>query len=156
MVTTRSSSSVVSSPALFNISLCICHFARVLWCPELRSLTYHTPAPYFPSDKRENPNVPLGEVNVGLLADQVGVTTTNTLNLGQGDHDLLLAVNIGVEQTQDVLEVCLLVGHERYQITPSAFHPKIRHSTMKNSFSASSIFRFLFSFAVHSRLSGEA
>lgn len=99
---------------------------------------------YPPPKKRENPNVPLGEVNVGLLADQVGVTTTNTLDLGQGDHDLLLAVNIGVEQTQDVLEVCLLVGHERYQITPSAFHAKIRHSTMKNPFSASSIFRFFF------------
>lgn len=58
-------------------------------------------------------DVPLGEVNIGLLADQVGVTATNTLDLGQGDHDLLLAVNIGVEQTQDVLEVRLLVGHER-------------------------------------------
>jgi hypothetical protein len=56
----------------------------------------------------------LAEVNVGLLADQVGVTATNTLDLGQGDHDLLLAVNIGVEQTQDVLEVRLLVGHERH------------------------------------------
>lgn len=58
-------------------------------------------------------NVPLAEVDIGLLADQVGVTTTNTLDLGQGVHDLLLAVNIGVEQTQDVLEVRLLAGHER-------------------------------------------
>ena len=58
-------------------------------------------------------NVPLVEINIGLLANQVGVTASNTLNLGQGDHNLLLAVNIGVEQTQDVLEVRLLVGHER-------------------------------------------
>lgn len=58
-------------------------------------------------------NVPLAEVNVGLLADQVGVTATNTLDLGQGVHDLLLTVNIGVEQTQNVLEVRLLAGHER-------------------------------------------
>lgn len=58
-------------------------------------------------------HVPLAEVDIGLLADQVGVTTTNTLDLGQGVHDLLLAVNIGVEQTQDVLEVRLLAGHER-------------------------------------------
>jgi len=61
----------------------------------------------------DSEDVPLGEVNIGLLANQVGVTATNTLDLGQGDHDLLLAVNIGVEQTQDVLEVRLLVGHER-------------------------------------------
>lgn len=55
----------------------------------------------------------LVEVNISLLADQVGVTATDTLDLGQGVHNLLLAVNIGVEQTQDVLEVRLLAGHER-------------------------------------------
>jgi hypothetical protein len=58
-------------------------------------------------------NVPLGEVDIGLLADEVGVTATDTLDLGQRVHDLLLAVNIGVEQTQDELEVRLLAGHER-------------------------------------------
>lgn len=58
-------------------------------------------------------NVPLGEVDIGLLADQVGVTATDTLDLGQRVHDLLLAVNIGVEQTQDELEVRLIAGHER-------------------------------------------
>ena len=59
-------------------------------------------------------NVPLRQIDIGLLAHQVGVTATDTLDLGQGDHDLLLAVNIGVEQTQDILEVGLLAGHERY------------------------------------------
>lgn len=63
--------------------------------------------------EKEPENVPLVEVNIGLLADQVGVTATDTLDLGQGVHNLLLAVNIGVEQTQDVLEVRLLAGHER-------------------------------------------
>jgi hypothetical protein len=58
-------------------------------------------------------NIPLAQVNIGLLANQVGVTAADTLDLGQGVHDLLLAVNIGVEQTQDVLEVRLLAGHER-------------------------------------------
>lgn len=58
-------------------------------------------------------NVPLVQVNIGLLADQVGVAAADTLDLSQGVHDLLLAVNIGVEQTQDVLEVRLLAGHER-------------------------------------------
>ena len=46
--------------------------------------------------------IPLVQVDIGLLADQVGVTTTDTLDLGQGVHDLLLAVNVGVEQTQDL------------------------------------------------------
>jgi hypothetical protein len=58
-------------------------------------------------------NVPLAEVNVGLLADQVGVTTTNTLDLGQGVHDLLLSIDVGVKQTDDVLEIRLLAGYER-------------------------------------------
>lgn len=58
-------------------------------------------------------DIPLAEINIGLLADQVGVAATNTLDLGQGVHDVLLAVNIGVEQTQNVLEVRLLAGHER-------------------------------------------
>lgn len=58
-------------------------------------------------------NVPLAEVNIGLLADQVGVTTTNTLDLGQGVHDFLFAIDVGVEQTDNVLEVRLLAGYER-------------------------------------------
>ena len=70
-------------------------------------------------------NVPLVEINIGLLANQVGVTASNTLNLGQGDHNLLLAVNIGVEQTQDVLEVRLLAGNEGCSRQKSAIrsHP---------------------------------
>ena len=46
---------------------------------------------------------PLVQVNVGLFADKVGVTTANTLDLRQGVHDLALAINVGVEETQDVL-----------------------------------------------------
>ena len=58
-------------------------------------------------------NAPLVQIDIRLLADQVGVPTTNTLDLGQGVHDLLLTINISVEETQDVLEVRLLAGHER-------------------------------------------
>lgn len=47
--------------------------------------------------------VPLAQVNIGLLADKVGVTTTNTLDSGHGVHYLLLAVNIGVEKTENIL-----------------------------------------------------
>lgn len=35
--------------------------------------------------------IPLVEVDIGLLADQVGVSATDTLDLGQGVHDLLLS-----------------------------------------------------------------
>jgi hypothetical protein len=35
------------------------------------------------------------------------VAATDTLDLGQGVDDLLLAVNVGVEQTQNVVEVAL-------------------------------------------------
>lgn len=57
--------------------------------------------------------LPLGEVDIGLLADQVGVAAANTLDLGQGVHDLLLSINVGVEETQNVLEVALLSRDER-------------------------------------------
>lgn len=50
---------------------------------------------------------PLLQIDIGLLADKVGVTATNTLDLSQGVDDLLLAVNVGVEQTQNVIEVGL-------------------------------------------------
>jgi hypothetical protein len=46
----------------------------------------------------------LAEVDIGLLADQVGVAATNTSDLGQGVHDLLLSIDVRVQQTDDVLE----------------------------------------------------
>lgn len=42
-------------------------------------------------------NIPLVQVDIGLLAHQVGVTATDTLDLSQGVHDLLLTIDIGVE-----------------------------------------------------------
>jgi hypothetical protein len=52
---------------------------------------------YCPTDS------PLVQVDIGLFADQVGVTPTNTLNLGEGEHDLSATLDVGVEQTQNVL-----------------------------------------------------
>ena len=43
--------------------------------------------------------LPLVEIDISLLADQVGVTTSDTLYLGQGVHDLLLPFDIGIEET---------------------------------------------------------
>lgn len=80
MVTRRSSSSELSSPAL-------------QWHYNLHLRRLHQSCS------------PLVEVNIGLLADNVGVTTTNTLDLGQGVHDLALSIDVGVEETQDVLQV---------------------------------------------------
>jgi hypothetical protein len=38
--------------------------------------------------------VPLVKIDIGLLANQVGVSTTDTLDLGHGVHDLLLAIDL--------------------------------------------------------------
>lgn len=46
----------------------------------------------------------LGEVNLGLLADQVGDAAANTGDGGEGVDDLPSAINVGVEDTKDVLE----------------------------------------------------
>jgi hypothetical protein len=43
-------------------------------------------------------------VTIRLLANQVGITATDTLDLGQGVHDLLLSIDVRVQQTDDVLE----------------------------------------------------
>ena len=46
-----------------------------------------------------------GQRDVSLLETQVGVTTTNTLDGGEGEHDAGLSINVGVENTKNVLEV---------------------------------------------------
>ena len=39
-----------------------------------------------------------------LLEDKVGVPATNSLDGGDGEHDVPLAVNVGVHDTQNVLK----------------------------------------------------
>ena len=55
---------------------------------------WYSPAPKKPF------HVPLVEVDICLLAHQVGVSATDALDFGQGVHDLLLAIDVGVEETQ--------------------------------------------------------
>ena len=43
--------------------------------------------------------VPLGQIDISLLADNVSVATTHTLNFSQGVLDLALAVHVSVQQT---------------------------------------------------------
>lgn len=84
MVTRRSSSSEVSSPArLFRSTSAFLH-TRLAGENELAG----------------------GWIG-GRTVQGRTVAATDTLDLGQGVDDLLLAVNVGVEQTQDVVEVAL-------------------------------------------------
>ena len=62
-------------------------------CPE--QINHETP---FPTGT-------LPHVNLSLLAADVGKAATDTLDGGQGIHDLLLAINVSVQQTQNVLEL---------------------------------------------------
>ena len=52
--------------------------------------------------------LPLANIDLSLLAHSSGETATNTLNRGQGVDDLLLAINVGVEDTKNVLELSLV------------------------------------------------
>lgn len=40
--------------------------------------------------------VPFVEVDISFFDDDVGVSTTDTLNAGQGKHNLFFAVDVGV------------------------------------------------------------
>ena len=52
--------------------------------------------------------VPLANIHLSLLAHGSSETATNTLDGGQGVDDLLLAINVGVEDTKNVLELSLV------------------------------------------------
>merc|ERR1719365_176768 len=47
----------------------------------------------------------LAEGNVGLLQDDVGITSTDTLDGGQRKHNIGFSLNVGVENTKNMLEV---------------------------------------------------
>lgn len=47
-------------------------------------------------------------VNLGLLAGQSGETASNSTNSGEGNNYLLATINVGVQHTDDVLELVLL------------------------------------------------
>ena len=52
--------------------------------------------------------VPLANIHLSLLAHGSGETAANTLDGGQGVDDLLLAIDVGVEDTKNVLELSLV------------------------------------------------
>jgi len=47
----------------------------------------------------------LVRVNLSLLADEVGEAAANTTNGGEREHHLTAAIDVGIKNTQDVLEV---------------------------------------------------
>lgn len=57
--------------------------------------------------------IPLADVDFGLAAAEGGITTTTTTDSSQGEDDLLTAVNVSVEDTEDVLEAGLLRNVQR-------------------------------------------
>ena len=81
IVTIRSSSSDVISPALHSVLALLFRF-KSSFCDI----------------------IPLVQVDIGLFADQVGITTADTLDPGQGVHNLLFAIDVGVEKTKDELD----------------------------------------------------
>ena len=84
MVTRRSSSSELRSPALTSAD--------------------HQP-PRLPRSLpgRFHNDAPLVQIDVCLLANDVGVSPANTLDLSQSVHNLAFSIDVGVQQTENVL-----------------------------------------------------
>lgn len=55
----------------------------------------------------------LAQVNLGTLANDARETTTNTRDGSQGILNLLLTINVGVQNTEDVLKSCGLGDNDR-------------------------------------------
>jgi hypothetical protein len=75
--------------------------------------------------------LPLVHVDVGLLADDVGEAAPDTLDWGHGEHDLLLPIHVGVQQTQDMLEV--LPGDQRLRPQTSRSQETIKISAHREA-----------------------
>lgn len=58
--------------------------------------------------KRKKENKPFIQINISLLTNQIRISASHALDLRERVHDLLLAVDIGIEETEDELEVRLL------------------------------------------------
>lgn len=46
-----------------------------------------------------------GQVDIGLLEDDVGITATNTLDGGHGDGNLAFTIDVRIHDTKDVLKL---------------------------------------------------
>ena len=105
----RSSSSDVSSPALHQ-QVPILATGRTLSSKAVLTVYILVCGVCIASWRRKN--LPLVQIDVGLLAHQIRVAASHTLYLRQGVHDFLLAVDVCIEETEDELEVALLPCYE--------------------------------------------
>ena len=58
--------------------------------------------------RKSRNDAPFVQIDVSLLTDDVGVPSTDTLDFGQGVHDLALSIDVSVQQTEDVLVMMCL------------------------------------------------
>jgi len=121
MVTIRSSSSEVISPALERGTD---QYHRAL----PRGLFQGSVLLSHATVANDGKNPPLVQVDIGLLTDQVGVSTADTLDLGQGVHDLLLSIDVRIEESKDELEVRLLSSNESYSSRQWCLRRKLQGS----------------------------
>ena len=54
----------------------------------------------------------LVQIDISLLAGNVCQSSTDTTNLGKGKHDFDSAINVGVEETKNVLELLVGFGYD--------------------------------------------
>lgn len=80
-----------------TISILLTVYSMVLHTPQTMPHQHYLLFSHFTST--------LELVNVGLLEDNVGVTATNTPDGSHGEHNLTPAIDVGVHQTQDMLEL---------------------------------------------------
>ena len=55
--------------------------------------------------------VPLPEVDISLLANQVGESAPDPLDGGKRVHDLIAPIHVSIQHTQNVLET--IIGNQR-------------------------------------------
>ena len=65
----------------------------------------------------------LVHVDLGLLADKVGEARTETLDLGHSEDDIALALNVGIEDTQNVLKFLAL--HKRSPVNENVMGAEV-------------------------------
>lgn len=109
----QEAASPAAAAAAAEGSRCCCCLAEAVW---YRLLGTRAAPPQLP----RSTNSPLAHVNLSLLAGEVGEAATNTADGGQGVHDLLLAIHVGVQHTQNVLKV--VAGDEGLQQSSVSEH----------------------------------
>ena len=70
-----------------------------------------------------------------LLEDKVGITTTYTLDGGDGEHDVPLTINVGVHNTQNVLK---RTGNNQRHVGPEMFGRCSKHKYNLKAFTLAS------------------